>query len=112
MNMNSCSCCDAQIADATVELGKLLRLIGDEKRLQLLTILSDEGSHCVCEFNDHMKRTSQSLLSHHLADLREAGLVEATKQGLRVYYQLTDRGRHVTGILDTLKDTKGVSHER
>ncbi|MGB4800335.1 MAG: metalloregulator ArsR/SmtB family transcription factor [Candidatus Saccharimonadales bacterium] len=85
MNMNSCSCGTTERDVVTLELSKLLRLVGDETRLQLLTILVGEGSHCVCDFGGHMEGTSQSLLSHHLADLRDAGLVQTTKQGLRGY---------------------------
>ena len=98
MNMNSCSCnhmkvrCSPQDVD---ELGKLLRLVGDEKRLQVLVALQDGGEHCVCEFEEHMKGVSQSLLSHHLADLRQAGLIAGEKKGLRVYYRLTEYGRRV-----------------
>jgi len=111
MNMNSCSCA-VQNVNSTDELGNLLRLVGDEKRLQMLTILRGEGTHCVCEFENHIEGASQSLLSHHLADLREAGLVQASKQGLRVYYELTEHGRRVMGVLDQLKCIERSHDER
>ena len=108
MNMNSCSCCsipteagDKQITNK--DLGKMLRLVGDEKRLLMLSILLDGGEHCVCEFEEHLGGVSQSLLSHHLADLRNAGLVEAEKKGLRVYYRLTEYGGRVMTVIQNVK---------
>lgn len=50
-----------------------------------------------------MKDVSQSLLSHHLADLRDAGLVESEKRGLRVYYRLTKLGSDTTNKVLSLK---------
>lgn len=74
------------------ELSSVLKLVSEPNRLRLLCVLDDGGAHCVCEFNEHIADMSQSLLSHHLADLREAGLVTSEKKGSRVYYQLTDYG--------------------
>ena len=108
MNMNSCSCNSSQMKVTNNRLidqsfGKMLRLIGDEKRLQILTTIQDGGEHCVCEFEEHLTGVSQSLLSHHLADLRNAGLVETEKKGLRVYYRLTDYGGRVMSVLQNVK---------
>lgn len=115
MNMNSCTCCTPrelnQLQNTSIlHFGKLLRLVGDEKRLHLLTILRDGGEHCVCEFEDHLDGVSQSLLSHHLADLRTAGLVVSEKKGLRVYYRLTDYGGRVMAVLQ--KINKELEYER
>lgn len=56
----------------------------------------------MCEFSEHMKDVSQSLLSHHLADLRGAGLVGSEKRGLKVYYSLTEKGTEVTNTVLSL----------
>jgi DNA-binding transcriptional ArsR family regulator len=42
---------------------------------------------------------SQSLISHHLKDLKDACIVVDEKRGLRVYYSLTDVGIHITNQL-------------
>ena len=42
---------------------------------------------------------SQSLISHHLADLRNAGLVKVKKKGRKVYYSLTSKGKAITNII-------------
>ncbi len=96
--MNSYSCCTVEAGEsAEVEsLGELLGTIAEPNRLRVLCILQADGSHCVCDLNKHMPDISQSLLSHHLADLREAGLVTSEKQGLKVYYSLTHKGAHIT----------------
>jgi len=57
-----------------------------------------QGEHCVCEIMKHVKM-SQSLISHHLSDLKEAGIVIDDKRGLRVYYSLTEEGKHITNLL-------------
>ena len=93
MNMCSYSCCipDQKEFQKITNLSTLLKLIGEESRLKILCILK-EGSHCVCEMTEHID-LSQSLISHHLKDLKEAGIVLDNKQGLKVYYSLTDKGK-------------------
>lgn len=42
---------------------------------------------------------SQSLISHHLKDLKDAGIVTDEKRGLYVYYSLTKQGKNITTTL-------------
>lgn len=60
--------------------------LADPIRLQVVTLL-EEGQRCVCELREEID-ASPSLLSYHLKVLREAGLVEATRRGKWVDYQL------------------------
>ncbi len=97
MNMRSYTCCTNTVKTANISsLAVLLKAISEPNRLRILCILQTSEEHCVCEFSEHMPDISQSLLSHHLADLREAGLVESEKRGLRVYYRLTRFGAEAT----------------
>lgn len=95
MNMSSYSCCSS----STIEFGQvqslssLLKLVAEPSRLRILCILR-QGEHCVCEIERHLE-LSQSLLSHHLADLRGAGLIVGEKKGLNVHYALTREGRKI-----------------
>ena len=102
MNMSSYSCCSSKSIKSkkVTTLSKLLKVISEESRLKLLCILK-KGEHCVCEMKEHVS-LSQSLISHHLKDLKEAGLVEDQKKGLRVYYSLTKNGRHIINSLFNL----------
>lgn len=57
-----------------VDLARYLRLLGDENRLRIFSLLA-KAELCVCEIED-ATGLSQSLASNHLAALRRAGLVE------------------------------------
>jgi len=96
MNMCSYNCCKSSTkpSDNIDDIAKLLKLLGEPNRLRILCVLDDHSEHCVCEFEDHMPDVSQSLLSHHLADLRDAGMVTSEKRGQRSYYRLTEDGKH------------------
>lgn len=104
MNMNSYSTIIHHTASLRNELSELLKLVADPTRLQILLLLAEQGAHCVSDCGCHLPDVSQSLLSHHLADLRKAGLIEPEKQGLKVYYSLTSRGQDVMAALNTLKE--------
>ena len=52
----------------------------------------------MCEMMNHVN-LSQSLISHHLRDLKETEVVTDRKRGLRAYYSLTDEGRRITNLL-------------
>ncbi len=45
------------------------------------------GERCVCEMTGPLD-VSQPLVSHHLALLRDAGLVQARDEGARTYYSI------------------------
>lgn len=56
-------------------------------RLRALLLLQQEGELCVCELT-HVLAVSQPMISRHLAQLRQTGLVTDRRQGLWVYYRL------------------------
>lgn len=99
MNMCSYSCCSPSSKEAKqiISLSSFLKLVSEESRLKLLCILR-KGEHCVCELMGH-DNLSQSLISHHLKDLKDSGVVIDEKRGLRVYYSLTDKGQYITNLL-------------
>ena len=57
-------------------------------RLEILDLLRD-GEACVCHIQA-MLNQRQAYISQHLNVLRHAGLVSSRKDGLRVYYQISD----------------------
>lgn len=100
--MGSYNCCtpDKNEFKRIVSLSSLLKIISEESRLKLLCILKKD-KHCVCEIMKHLDMT-QSLISHHLADLKTVGLVKDEKRGQRVYYQLTKLGSKVMALLEEI----------
>ena len=66
---------------------KLLRLLAEPTRLSVVQRLL-LGPHHVGELNSGVG-VEQSLLSHHLRVLRDAGLVEAVRDGRSVLYRLS-----------------------
>jgi len=61
----------------TRDLLVALKALADETRLRIFILLTRQES-CVCEIED-MLNLSQSLVSNHLAVLRQAGLVKARR---------------------------------
>ena len=99
MNMSSYSCCltDKDEYKKVSSLSSLLQLVGENSRLQILCILR-QGEHCVCEINEHVQ-ASQSLISHHLKNLKDGGIIKDDKQGLNVFYSLTPEGKRITDLI-------------
>jgi ArsR family transcriptional regulator, nickel/cobalt-responsive transcriptional repressor len=69
----------------------LLKVLADETRLAVVRQLLDEPKH-VGEINTALQ-LEQSLLSHHLRILRDAGLVRAKRDGKAVLYSLAPEFR-------------------
>jgi ubiquinone/menaquinone biosynthesis C-methylase UbiE len=76
---------------------KSLRLLSDPNRLRLLLLLEREELS-VAELQEILA-TGQSRISTHLAQLKQAGLVEDRKQGKNSLYRLKDR--HIVELLHT-----------
>ncbi len=58
----------------------------NETRAQIVEFLLG-GERCVCEMTGPLD-VSQPLVSHHLALLRDAGLVKMRSEGTRTYYSI------------------------
>jgi len=65
---------------------RLFKALGDESRLRILSLLAS-GDLYLTEIADRMG-LSKPTVSHHLAQLRAAGLVTATQSGAITYYTL------------------------
>lgn len=77
------------------------RALADPTRLTIATALLAGGELCVCDMS-WVVGASQNLTSHHLRQLKIAGLVSARKDGRLVMYTLTERGR---ALLEALTGT-------
>lgn len=91
---------------------KSLRVLADTNRLRLLLLLEREELS-VAELQEILS-TGQSRISTHLAQLKQAGLVEDRKQGKNSLYRLKDRQlvglMHAAGseIPEAYGDTKAL----
>ena len=67
----------------------MLKALADPARLRLLSLVaaSSTGEACACDLVEPIGR-SQPTVSHHLAILREAGLVDVRHEGKQAYYTL------------------------
>ncbi len=78
----------------------VVKSLTDENRLRILLSLSNEKktvSKIVEEVN-----LSQSLVSHHLKELRRFLVVKDERKGLFVYYELSDK--RVLEVMEILAD--------
>ncbi len=83
------------------------KALSDPTRLALAVALRDaESACCVCDMAFIVGRQDK-LVSHHLRQLRSAGLVRSRMDGRMVLYEMTDRGH---ALLETVMcvQTAGV----
>lgn len=74
--------------DQSVEV---LKALADPTRLQMVGILKRSAEPvCICDFTAAFD-LSQPTISHHMAKLRAAGLVDVSKSGIWAYYRLAGR---------------------
>jgi ArsR family transcriptional regulator, arsenate/arsenite/antimonite-responsive transcriptional repressor len=66
----------------------LLKALADPTRLQMAVMLRDAVEPvCICDFTATFD-LAQPTVSHHMAKLRDAGIVEVTKKGIWSFYRL------------------------
>lgn len=82
------------------EAAKLLRALGNERRLMILCQLAD-GELSVGELIPRVG-LSQSALSQHLAVLREDAIVATRREGQAVFYRISDPA--AVKVIETLAE--------
>jgi ArsR family transcriptional regulator len=95
--------------ELVADLGRLFKLLADETRLRILYFLTQRAElhvRALCE----LLGESQPAVSHHLALLRDAGLIDRRRQGKHNFYALrTDR---LTRLLDSVFAAMPEGHRR
>jgi len=97
-----CNCCCSK--SELRQLSQNLNILSVKSRLDILFLLSAKP-HCVADLESHTD-LSQSLISHHLADLGKTGLVCGRRKGKFVEYEITQKGKKTIEAL-TLMIGKG-----
>ncbi len=73
---------------AALEIALRLKALADPVRVKLVSLLfgSAENEECSCDLAAAVG-VSESTVSHHLTQLRRAGLVESERRGMNVYHR-------------------------
>ena len=74
------------------------KALSDPTRLRLALALRHGEEMCVCDLAWVSERQDK-LVSHHLRQLRAAGLARSRKEGRMVLYSLTERGRILLDVV-------------
>lgn len=69
---------------------QFFKCLSDDTRLRCITLLQKEGKLCVCELTTALD-LSQPKISRHLAQLRQYGLLQDSREGQWVYYQINPK---------------------
>lgn len=74
------------ITQDSIQIGAGFRALADPLRIQIIELLRSQEL-CVCELCEKLE-VSQSKLSFHLKNLKEANLLQSRQQGRWIYYCL------------------------
>ena len=66
-----------------------LKALADPTRIKIIYILN-YGELCACEINSALNK-SQPTISHHLNILKKAGFLKWRKEGIWIYYSLSNQ---------------------
>jgi len=86
------------------DLVQVFKLLSDETRLRVLMYLAREGELHVTALCDKLNQ-SQPAVSHHLALLRVAGLIEARRDGKHNFYSV--RAKHFHRLMTEIFSSLG-----
>ncbi|MGH3675444.1 MAG: Rv2640c family ArsR-like transcriptional regulator [Mycobacterium sp.] len=91
VDMSAPVCCAPVAAgpiddDAALEVALRLKALADPARVKLMSLLFSGGEECSRDLAEAVE-LSESTVSHHLSQLRRAGLVDSERRGMNVYHR-------------------------
>lgn len=91
------------------------RALADSNRLRALAAL-EGGELCVCQMTELLD-LAPSTVSKHMSVLRQAGLVQARKEGRWVHYRLPEKppalvAQAMSWVADSLSETPEILRDR
>jgi DNA-binding transcriptional ArsR family regulator len=72
-------------------------LLAGETRLKIISLLGDNGELCVCDLASVLEMTPAAV-SQHLSRLRSGRLVQSRRDGMTIYYRLTERAEGLPAV--------------
>lgn len=78
-----------------------LKAISHSTRLGVISLLAEHEELNVSELGRRLQ-CEQSLLSHHLTDMRAKGILNCRREGKRCYYSI--KNKQITKILDCINE--------
>ena len=108
MDVKPIEVCCAPVLDSALseseadDLAAAFKVLADPARLRLLSMIASSEESCACELVEPLGK-SQPTVSHHLAVLTDAGLVNRDKRGKWAYYRV------VPQRLAVLRDALGAA---
>ncbi len=85
---------------------EILKAMAHPTRIRILNALRDD-EQCVCHLTALLKQR-QAYVSQQLMFLRQAGLIQDRKEGLRVYYRIQDP--RLLEVLDLVSAMASENH--
>ncbi|HLP05942.1 MAG TPA: metalloregulator ArsR/SmtB family transcription factor [Paludibacter sp.] len=82
------------------EAAYTLKAISNGTRLCVISLLAEQDEMNVSQLGELLK-CEQSLLSHHLTDMRAKGILNCRREGKNCYYSL--RNKQISQIIDCIK---------
>jgi DNA-binding transcriptional ArsR family regulator len=84
-------------------IADLMKQAADPTRLEMLAFVAD-ADRFIGEIGDAFPAISRSGLSHHVAQMKHCGLVEPKRQGQRMAYAITNRGRRLLAAAQSMAE--------
>ncbi|MCX2740128.1 ArsR/SmtB family transcription factor [Pontibacter anaerobius] len=81
----------------------VLKCVAHPVRISIIDLLEQRERLTVSQLQEVLQ-VEQSLLSHHLTNMRDKGVVDTQRQGKHVYYSLTDSA--ITNIISCINGCK------
>ncbi len=86
------------LSKSVVDTAEIFKALGDATRLKILKMIAAKGNNlCVGKIACNLS-ISQPAVSQHLKILKNAGLVEADRQGFHVHYKIRNNALDAYGI--------------
>lgn len=79
----------------------VLKAVAHPTRICIIDLLDQQYELTVSEISELVK-CEQSLLSHHLTNMRDKGILSVRRDGKNMYYSLTDKT--ITNIIECIND--------
>jgi len=101
---------EADMADIDV----VFKALGDPVRIQVVRMLALNGEMCVCKVMEELGMT-QSAVSHHLAALKNAGIIRPRREMQWIHYSLNREvldGEAISFLREVLKDLDAAPSDR